>query len=128
MSVFDKIYFQLTEEHVKLMRQFNIRWNDDDYDGAPSVDGKRPFGNGDWENDVAEILGIEPIEHDDMEDETIYPRGTSERIQTLYREMDQALQVVLASGSFVVGRYEAEEYHNNWKLSEPNTVTLIVAE
>ena len=50
----DKIYFQLTEEHVKLMRRFNIRW-DDGYDGAPAVDCKRPFGNGDWENDVAEI-------------------------------------------------------------------------
>jgi len=110
----DKIYFQLTEEHVKLMRRFNIRW-DDGYDGAPAVDCKRPFGNGDWENDVAEILGIEPIEHDDMEDTIIYPKGTSERIQKLYREMDKALAVVLSSASFTPGAYVAEEYRDNWE-------------
>lgn len=126
MSVFKTIYFDLTEEHVKLIRQFNITW-DGAYEGAPAVDSKRPFGNSDLECDICEILEIEPVEHDNMEDETIYPKGTSDRVMKLYAELELALQVVLTAGSFEPGRYEAEEYHSNWRKSEPEMVTLIVS-
>ena len=129
---FATLYFDLTEEHVKLIRQFNIRWDDSAYEGAPAVDAKRPFGNGDWESDICEIIGIEPIEHDDMEDETIYPKGTHEHVTALFRELEQALQVVCASGSFKVGRYETREYSNDWKFSydnsSPETVAVTVTE
>jgi hypothetical protein len=125
---FDTIYFDLTEEHVKLIRRFYIRW-DGAYEGAPAVDSKRPFGNSDWEEDICEILGIEPIEHDDMEDEIIYPKGTRERVTALFHELREALQVVCASGSFEPGRYETEKYHETgWKRSDDDKLTLIVAD
>jgi len=105
-----KIYFDLTEDHVKLVRQFNIQLGSS-YEGWPCVDGKRPFGNGDWVNDVAAIIGIEKIETDDG---FVWPKGTTDRCTKICGDLCQALQVILASGSFEPGKYEADEYHDNW--------------
>ena len=105
--------FELTEDHVKLLRRANVRWEDEPYEGAPAIDAKRPFGNSDWVSDVAEIIGLEPIETDDGE--TFWPKGTRERCETLYRTLADALQVVLASGSFEPGIYISDRYHDNWR-------------
>ena len=112
MVEWKKIRFELTDEQVKLLRQANIYWDDGAYEGAPAVDAKRPFGNGNWTDDVAVILGLERVEADDGE--TFWPKGTRERCEKIYRTLDKALQVVLSSGSFEPGTYEADEYHDNW--------------
>lgn len=105
--------YELTDDHVKLIRQFSIWWDDGAYDGAPAVDCKRPFGNGDYVSDIAEIIGLEQIEADDGE--TFWPKGTRDRCEQLYRELAEALQVVLAAGSFEPGVYIASDYRRNWR-------------
>ena len=108
----NKIQYELTENQVKLLRQASVWWDDGAYEGAPAIDSKRPFGNGNWADDVAEILGLERLEADDGE--VFWPKGTREKCEKIYRTLDKALQVVLASGSFQPGIYMADEYHNNW--------------
>ncbi len=59
--------FILTDEHVKLLRQANVSWDGCEF-GAPGIDPKRPYGNGDVHSDIVEILGIESGSH------SVYPR------------------------------------------------------
>ena len=112
-------YFDLNEEHIKLLHRANVGWGGA-YEGAPVIDSKRPFGNSDVISDIARIIGIEEIEGDD---EFMWPRGTHDRCMTVYRELEKALQVVLAAGSFETGRYEVDEYHRNWRPMNKLKVT-----
>ena len=114
--------FELTEDHVRLIRRFNIWWDDGAYEGSPAVDAKRPFGNGDWVSDVAEIIGLKKVEADDGE--TYWPKGTRSKCETLYKELDKALQVVLAAGSFEPGTYVSDSYRDNWRRCAENTEPL----
>lgn len=113
--------FILTVEHVALIKRFNVGWDGSCYLGSPVVDPKRPFGNGDVIGDMAEIVGIQPIETDD--EETYWPRGTRDAMEKLYRELDGALQVVLASGSFEPGTYTAPRYSSDWIREEDEKAT-----
>ena len=105
--------FVLTEDHVKLLRRANVWWDDGAYEGSPAIDSKRPFGNSDWVSDVAEIIGLEPIEADNGE--KFWPKGTRERCEALYKSLAGALQVVLASGSFEPGTYVCNKYKADWR-------------
>ena len=50
-----KTIFEVTENHLKLLRMMYVEWNDGEF-GAPTISCKRPFGNSDVIQDVAEIL------------------------------------------------------------------------
>jgi hypothetical protein len=111
-----KVKFNLSEDHVKLIRKMKIRWSDGPYGGSPEVDPKRPFGGNEVTNDMAEIIGIEKVKrHDGKAD---YPSRTYDRCMRLYRELDRALQAVLVAGSFEPGIYEADEGQVNWERAE----------
>ena len=108
--------FQLTEDHVKLLSNFWIQWQFDEY-GAPEVDPKRPYGNSDVEDDICEILGWTREDVDDWDD-PVYSDSQRQEARRLHLETDTALQIVLTTRSFVPGRYTADRYRNDWKLSE----------
>lgn len=40
----------------------------------------------------------------------------TEKYSKLHREMENALQIILVTGSFKPGNYEADEYSSNWRL------------
>lgn len=105
--------FELKPEHVKLLRAANVQWNPD-MCGAPEIDAKRPYGNGDVEEDVCRILGIEW----EPDDEECVPEETATLVRRWHRQTGQALAVVLAAGSFEPGVYEADEYRGNWQRVE----------
>jgi len=92
--------FILREEHVKLLRAASVDTNLAEW-GAPTIDPKRPFGNGDITGDMARILG--------MPDPSELGKTDRERFERLmlklFRELGDALQVVLAAGSFAPGTY-----------------------
>ena len=102
--------FELTEAHVKLLRRANVTWWCCEF-GAPAIDGKRPYGNGDVFRDLAEILGFEPGSDEDDPWEPV----VMARMDRLHRETETALQVVLASGSFAPGHYRAPKYTSRWE-------------
>ncbi len=103
--------FTLTEEHLKLLRAMFVTWWHCET-GAPAIDPKRPYGNSDVTGDIAEIIGIVPIETDD---DPAWPVGTSERCEKLHEETQTALQVVLATGRFRIGEYVADDFRRNWR-------------
>lgn len=108
--------FELTAEHVKLLRRMNVSWDDCEF-GAPSIDPKRPYGNSSVARDVHDILGwAYPSSN---EDDDYMGNDGHARAEQVHREMMTALQVVLATGSFEPGAYEADAYHENWRRAAP---------
>ena len=110
--MFDKIKFELTKQHLKLTREMNISYNEYCEFGAPEVDPKRPYVNSDVYGDIARILDIKPALIKDEEE--IYSNEQEDEMLKIHKETAQALQVILASGSFEAGIYEAENYRGNW--------------
>ena len=106
--------FDMTQEHLDLLRVVYIDWNGTEKYGAPGINIKRPFGNSDIIPDMAPILGIESVPTDDGD--THWPPGTTETCDCFLHDLETALQIVLAVGFFKVGAYEASEYHIDWRL------------
>lgn len=107
-------YFEINEDHLRLLRRMNFRWEDDCYDGAPAVDCKRPYGNSDVWLDVAEITGIVPTEDDDN-GEQHYPKGTREKCMVLHREAGTALEIVMQFQSFEIGKFARNNPWGDWR-------------
>lgn len=105
----DKDYFEVTEQHVKLLRAANVSWASDEF-GAPAINCKRPYGNSNVYEDVAEILGIIP----EGDGEELTPKQESE-LNFIHRGTETALQIFLATGEMKAGHYEALKYTNEWK-------------
>lgn len=106
--------FTLTQDHIKLLRRFEVGWQDCET-GAPEIDPKRPYGNSAVENDIHEILTGETIGCTDSKRDELTEKET-EKYSKIHREMENALQIILFTGSFKPGKYEADEYSSNWKL------------
>jgi hypothetical protein len=107
--------FDLTEDHIKLLRNANIRW-DDCETGAPAIDPKRPYGNSDVECDVWEILGRIPEEEED--DRLVLSDAQREVAFSLHRETETALQVILNCKTFEPGMYARKNAWGSWKRQE----------
>lgn len=116
MTLFPLKYFTLKEEHIKLLRRANVRWENIEF-GAPAIDGKRPYGNSDVINDIAEILGYD-VEYNYNKEGELKP-DIYDKLNKLHYETETALQIVLSAGSFEPGKYTAHTYGNVWKKA-PN--------
>lgn len=97
--------FVMTENHLILLRAMNVGWCGDEY-GAPAIDPKRPYGNGDVEEDIAELIGLRLANPDLL---------TGDFLRKLHEQTETALQVVLATGTFEAGTYECDRYCRNWR-------------
>jgi len=102
--------FTVTEDHLRLMSHFYVGWCDDEY-GAPEIDPKRPYGNSDVVNDIAEILGWETPDWGDPEYGELRARA-----RQIHEETKIALQIALRVGYFKAGFYaKAYAYSEDWK-------------
>lgn len=110
----DAEHFAITANHLILLRRMNIGWGGCEY-GAPCVDPKRPYGNGDVVGDMARLLNVPTVPTDD--EETHWPPGTSDKMRQLHLQTQTALDIVLSTGSFVVGNYTREAYGQPWILA-----------
>ena len=107
--------FTVKEEHIKLLK--NLCFSYDDYMefGAPAVDPKRPYGNGDVYGDIGEILGWEKEElESEYYDEYTYSDEQRKVMDKLHREMEVVLQILVKNLSIELGEYEASKYGINW--------------
>lgn len=114
--------FTLTAEHVALLRAAWVGWNSLEF-GAPSIEPKRPYGNGDVLGDIAGLLSMQPEGAPDSYGEQDWTDEQEERLRRLHLETATALQVVLATGGFVPGRYVASGYGKEWRLEESRDTT-----
>lgn len=96
--------FTMTDQHLALLREMNVGWQGDEF-GAPEIDPKRPYGNSDVLDDMAEILGLDADADEDV-------------LRRLHRETETALQIVLATGAAMPGRYRAPRYTTDWQRED----------
>lgn len=109
------IRFEVTEEHLKLLRNAYVTWYNCEY-GAPGIDPKRPYGNSDVEYDIAEILDV-PAEQwaiNGDPDESISD-DAARHFARLHAETGVVLQIALATGTFATGTYVRSEYGIDWE-------------
>lgn len=107
--------FELTEQHVTLLRHAYVDWDDCEF-GAPAINCKRPYGNGDALTDIAKLLHPEfqsmreGAQMDWMED-------NADRLRTVHEETEIALQIVLITGQMQPGRYVRSSSYDRrgWK-------------
>jgi len=103
--------FKLTDAHLKLLHNANVDWDGDEW-GAPCIDSKRPYGNGDLHKDMLEILGLSVEIEGEYEGVS---EGVAEMLEGLHRQTKVALQIVLSTGKFEAGVYEADDYGRKWR-------------
>jgi hypothetical protein len=116
VSIRDEVdRFTLTANHVKLLRAANVGWDHVEF-GAPAIDGKRPYGNGDVYDDMATLLGM-AVECPNCSTNVL---GDNDRakLRALHESTKTALQVVLSSGSFEPGEYVSPKYGHNWRRAK----------
>lgn len=104
--------FELTEQHLALMKRMWVGWQDCEF-GAPEIDPKRPYGNSGVLQDIAEILGISEPDYDN--DEYFSPE-VIDRMERLHEETRAAIAIMLQCGEVALGEYVMEEYDwTTWK-------------
>lgn len=120
----DKLLFELTDEHIKLLQNAYISWEHCEY-GAPAIDCKRPYGNSSVEADIIEIL--EWRDMSDMSDEdwdALYDEEGEwgelmNRARTVHAETETALQIILKCKTFEPGKFRrSETWRRNWERVE----------
>jgi hypothetical protein len=89
--------FTLTAEHLKLLREMYVGWQDCEY-GAPEIDPKRPYGNSSVEADIHEILTGET--------EYELTEAQRERYAQLHRETQTAMQILLQVAEIPLGVWQ----------------------
>lgn len=104
--------FIITQDHLKLLKSMNVDWNGCEY-GAPEIDCKRPYGNSNVEDDIAEIIKFPKKGNYDYGEED-WKDEAKEKLYFLHREMQIVLQIVLIVQKFEVGTYiKKDEYDNS---------------
>lgn len=103
-KAFDNIkIFELKQEHLDLLKEASISWNDCEF-GAPQIDCKRPYGNSDVEDDIAEIIKFPKKNNWDNEEE-MWNGKAQEKLGDLHKETQIALQIILHCQTFKLGKY-----------------------
>lgn len=103
--------FEVTEDHLKLLKRMYIGWEDCEY-GAPAVDCKRPYGNSSVAHDIYEILEWE-VPVDEYGDPDI--SYSDERARVIHLEMQTVLQILVNNLSIKPGKYVATRYGVDWQ-------------
>jgi len=128
--------FELTALHIALLKRLEFGWHEGGYDGAPTVDVKRPYGNSDVLADIreiyAELSGLryedEP-EDEEFEFSFVRADGTSfdaadldEEIWGAHRQMETVLQILAKNPEGITpGTYERSGlYLWDWKRAGSN--------
>jgi hypothetical protein len=132
--------FTVTEDHLKLLRHLGnggLYWDPGEgFGGAPCFGCKKPYGNSNVAQDVAEIVDAPDSDWEWEEGPGWSPAGRPPRVARFKHLRDEAedrylrlhveaagmaLQIVLATGEFLPGRYmrtDAWRNRNNWKRIE----------
>lgn len=103
--------FKVTEDHVKLLRRASIVWENGEY-GAPGMDCKRPYGNGDVEHDIAEILGWDIFE--DAYGEHALSFEQEDLARQLHQEMETVLQILVTNPIGLQGTWKRVD--GQWQI------------
>lgn len=113
--------FTVTEQHIALLRRMYIGYNGYTEFGAPEVDPKRPYGNSDVEDDIAEIIGMTADELGDDGYRDFSEKQLTE-LHRLHLEATVALQILTANLGIAPGLYRKNELYDDisWRPVQPD--------
>jgi hypothetical protein len=104
-------FFEIKEEHLKLLQRFQVEWQDL-HSGAPRIEPKRPYGiTSDVVMDIAKILDLKFIDENLENDED---QEMDKRLFKLHEETRTALQICLQTLRFEVGTYQFLPNQKQW--------------
>lgn len=107
--------FEVKEEHIKLLKKLNFDFDSRTEFGAPLISPKRPYGNSDVYQDIADIIGIKP-EVTDWDNEDDFFSDTQEMyMYALHKDMTTVLNILCVNLTIEAGMYQAKVYSDNWK-------------
>lgn len=126
-----KKLFEIKPEHLKLLQQARTGWDDCEF-GAPEIDPKRPYGNSNVYQDMIEILGLKKVKNgiykfqlnkrewllkgeDENNIDLDEENELTDILFKLHKDLETVLQICLSTQKFETGRFEADEYRDNWK-------------
>jgi len=102
--------FEITTNHLTLLMNMCVYFNHHDYDGAPAVDGKRPYGNsGDVCYEVYRVLNDEDWDWGEYGDNEM-PEDLHEELYKIHEETATALQICLVMQEFKTGIFKKTFY------------------
>ncbi len=108
----EHITFDVTPEHLKLIRNLSLGW-DDEYE-VPAVDPKRPYGDMTWYTvEMAVHLGDSPPK--DANGRAILSDAQELHLMRLHREMQPAVQIFLRSADLAPGPFRKSEGSVSWQ-------------
>ena len=115
--------FTITADHLRLVGRLSFNWDDGEYyEGAPAVifvSKKRPYGNSDIEQDLAEILdpdGYETIDWDDPGAWDTYWAANGDRFLKTHVETCVVLNIICETGQFRTGHFiRPQSYFDRWR-------------
>lgn len=119
---------------IALLKRLEFEWSDGGYDGSPTVDSKRPYGNSDVLGDLREIyaesLGLQYVDADELGHFFVREDGSRFEADQLdyelwaqHKSMHTILQILCANPTEPLqeGVYAKEEqYSHDWKYVGKN--------
>jgi hypothetical protein len=110
--------FDLTEAHLKLIRNMCFNFDNSGYDGSPCVDLKRPYGNsGDVAYEVYRVLYDEYWDYGEEDREM--PQVFHDALTKLHKESAIALQIFALYAKMEPGRFKKTFYGSlEWEKIE----------
>jgi len=108
--------FEIKDDHLKLLKEMNVYFDPNGYDGAPAVDCKRPYGNsGDVCYDVHRVLNGSDWDWGEYGDSEM-SEEMHEQLYKLHMETATALQICLVMQEFKTGVFKKYFYgSNSWE-------------
>lgn len=94
----DITQFTLTDEHLILLKNMCVDWNDSEFGGA-EIDPKRPYGNSDVEDDIRSILKDKKL--------------SDTQCYELHRQTKTALQIFLQNAKLSKGVYTRKDIYGS---------------
>jgi hypothetical protein len=111
--------FELKPEHIALLcsGRTYIDWDDGAYYGSFRQNPKRPYGNSDVADDIAEILGWKPgWGYDPDDDDPELSDDQYDLAMKLHEETATALEIILNCKTFEPGFYRTKSpYSIDWE-------------
>ena len=100
--------FELKQIHLDLLKETYIYWNSCEF-GAPGIYCKKPYGNSDVENDIAEIIKLKKKGNFNYEEEE-WNEKAYDYMKDLHAQTQIALEIILHCQTFRLGRYKKKNY------------------
>ena len=109
------IKFELKEDHVKLLK--HLSWKELTEGKQITTNGENsPFGGMDHYEDMGVILYGQPEDFDPFEGNPfVWTDEQKEEMDKLIEELPLAIEVILSTGSFELGRYKCRFHIREWK-------------